>query len=85
MNRFRMVFPLLDVMTLLLSGCINGRVISLRPTGATHMRTIESTTDVHGLEEKAASQAVGCTVHPSHQRAIGTLCHSRNHRTGPSC
>ena len=64
MNRFGKTFPLLAVMTLLLSGCINGRVIFLRPAGATHTRTVESTTDLHGLERKVDSQAVEWTVYP---------------------
>jgi hypothetical protein len=48
-NRFTMIFPLLAVMTPLLSGCVNGRVTFLRPAGATHMPTIESTTDLQAL------------------------------------
>ena len=76
MNRFRIVFPLLAVMTLLLSACINGRVIFLRPAGATHIPTVESTTDLHRLEGKAASQAVGWTVQPGrcqHSVALAAL------------
>ena len=35
MNRFRMIFPLLAVLTLLLSGCVNGRVgVDVNPDGS---------------------------------------------------
>ena len=74
MNRFRMILPLVTVAALLLSGCVCGRVIFLRPAGATHMRTVESTTHLHGLEQKAASQAVERTMHPGrcqHAVALG--------------
>ena len=74
MNHIGMILPLVAVAALLLSLCINGRVIFLRPAGATHMRTVESTTHLHGPERKAASQAVGWAVCPGrcqHAVALG--------------
>ena len=64
MNRFRMIFPLLAVMILLLSGCINGPVIFLRPAGVTNMPTIESTTDLQALSERRLPRRLNgpCTL-----------------------
>ena len=84
MNHIGMILPLVAVAALLLSGCINGRVIFLRPAGATHMPTIESTTDLQALSGRRLPRRldVPCTLATSVPLA---LCHSRNPRTDPSC